>query len=117
MTCKSSHKINLAIDNRCIKLSRFNPLYCITGRTSSIHRQSVPLSSFPKSVHDCGAVVKYRTYSSGGSYVGIPPPNEPGHSGQDFPQVPLVADIPAPGQFSSQTLPSRNINKEDSITC
>ena len=57
------------------------PSFNTPGRTSSIHRQStaVPLSSFPKSVHDCGGVsVKYRTYSSGGSYVGIPPPGEAG---------------------------------------
>ena len=92
------------------------PSFNTPGRTSSIHRQTpqsaVPLSSFPKSVHDCGAVsLKYRTYSSGGSYVGIPPPGEAGDLA-----MPLVADIPAPGQFSSKTMP-RAGSKEDSITC
>ena len=93
------------------------PSFNTPGRTSSIHRQSaVPLSSFPKSVHDCGAVsVKYRTYSSGGSYVGIPPPGE---AGDMVGAMPLVADIPAPGQFSSKTMPRGGSGvKEDSITC
>ena len=93
------------------------PSFNTPGRTSSIHRQSaVPLSSFPKSVHDCGAVsVKYRTYSSGGSYVGIPPPGE---AGDMVGTMPLVADIPAPGQFSSKTMPRGGSGgKEDSITC
>ena len=93
------------------------PSFNTPGRTSSIHRQSaVPLSSFPKSVHDCGAVsVKYRTYSSGGSYVGIPPPGE---AGDTVGAMPLVADIPAPGQFSSKTMPRGGSGgKEDSITC
>ena len=93
------------------------PSFSTPGRTSSIQRQSaVPLSSFPKSVHDCGAVsVKYRTYSSGGSYVGIPPPGE---AGDMVGAMPLVADIPAPGQFSSKTMPRGGSGgKEDSITC
>ena len=92
------------------------PSFNTPGRTSSIHRQSaVPLSSFPKSVHDCGGVsVKYRTYSSGGSYVGIPPPGE---AGDMVGAMPLVADIPAPGQFSSKTMPRGGSGgKEDSIT-
>ena len=63
------------------------PSFNTPGRTSSIHRQSVPLSSFPKSVHDCGMVVKYRTYSSGGSYVGIPPPGDTGSA--EFSTVPI----------------------------
>ena len=95
------------------------PSFSTPGRTSSIHRQSaVPLSSFPKSVHDCGAVsVKYRTYSSGGSYVGIPPPGEAGEMA-GVGAMPLVADIPAPGQFSSKTMPRGGAGgKEDSITC
>ena len=62
------------------------PTFNTPGRTSSIHRQSVPLSSFPQ----------YRTYSSGGTIVGLPPPAD------------LVTEIPAPGAFSSQT---------ESITC
>ena len=89
------------------------PSFTTPGRTgSTLPRQSaVPLSSFPKSVHDCGAVtLKYRTYSSGGSYVGLPPPGPPGEQGDV--DMPLVADIPAPGQFSSMAR-----SKEDSITC
>ena len=95
------------------------PSFNTPGRTSSIHRQSVPLSSlstFPKSVHDCGTIVKYRTYSSGGSYVGIPPPNSD-MTPTEFPGVPLVADIPAPGQFGSQNVSGRSLGKDDSITC
>ena len=95
------------------------PSFNTPGRTSSIHRQSVPLSSlstFPKSVHDCGTIVKYRTYSSGGSYVGIPPPNSD-MTPTEFPGLPLVADIPAPGQFGSQNVSGRSLGKDDSITC
>ena len=96
------------------------PSFNTPGRTSTIHRQSaVPLSSlstFPKSVHDCGTIVKYRTYSSGGSYVGIPPPGTD-MAPTEFSGVPLVADIPAPGQFGSQNVSSRSLGKDDSITC
>ena len=98
------------------------PSFNTPGRTSTIHRQQpassqVPLSSFPKSVHEYGgAVSKYRSYSSGGSYVGIPPPSDSASS--DFSvKVPLVADIPAPGQFGSGNVSTRNLLKDDSITC
>ena len=93
------------------------PSFSTPGRTSTIirHQSSVPLSSFPKTVHDCSSVSKYRGYSSGGSYVGIPPPSDSDFSST----VPLVADIPAPGQFSSGNVAnnSRNLLKDDSITC
>ena len=67
------------------------PTFNTPGRTGTIQRQSVALSSFPQ----------YRTYSSGGTYVGLPPP-------ADQPSLPLVTEIPAPGPFGSHS---------ESITC
>ena len=91
------------------------PTFNTPGRTSSIHAQSVPLSSFPQAVQECGPA-KYRTYSSGGSYVGlghISPSLPPPADGAGYSSVPLVADIPAPGAFSGHGIPG----KEESITC
>lgn len=91
------------------------PSFSTPGRTSSLHSQSVPLSSlstFPQAVGECGAA-KYRTYSSGGSYVGLSPSLPPPADGPGFSSVPLVADIPAPGAFSGHGIPG----KEESITC
>ena len=67
------------------------PTFNTPGRTGTIQRQAVALSSFPQ----------YRTYSSGGTYVGLPPPG-------DQPSLPLVTEIPAPGPFGSHS---------ESITC
>lgn len=88
------------------------PTFSTPGRTSSLHSQSVALSAFPPAGHDCGAG-KYRSYSSAGSYVGLSPSLPPPADGSAFSSVPLVADIPAPGAFSSHGIPG----KEESITC
>ena len=89
------------------------PTFSTPGRTSSLHSQSVPLSSFPQAVQECGPGGKYRSYSSGGSYVGLSPSLPPPADGPGFSSVPLVADIPAPGAFSGHGLSG----KEESITC
>ena len=81
------------------------PSFTTPGRQ---HTQSVPLSAFPPA-----GAGKYRSYSSGGSYVGISPSLPPPQDGSVFSSVPLVADIPAPGAFSSHGIPG----KEESITC
>ena len=91
---------------------RLLPTFSTPGRTSSLHSQAVPLSSFPQAGHECGPS-KYRTYSSGGSYVGISPSLPPPADGVGFSSVPLVADIPAPGAFSGHGISG----KEESITC
>ena len=102
------------LNNECVNSNpetpHMVPSFNTPGRTSSIHRQSVPLSSFPKAMHEC-SVTKYRTYSN--SYMGIPPPDQP-----DFSGVPLVADIPAPGPFNGQQVTARTCSdQDDSITC
>ena len=73
------------------------PTFNTPGRTSSVHRQSVPLSSFPQ----------YRSYSTGSSY--LPPPADQA-GGAPLSSLPLVAEIPAPGPFNSHGQP-------ESITC
>ena len=102
------------LNNECVSSNpetpHMVPNFNTPGRTSTIHRQSVPLSSFPPAVHEC-SVTKYRTY--GNSYVGIPPPDQP-----DFSGVPLVADIPAPGPFNNHQVNTRaRTQLDDSITC
>ena len=103
------------LNNECLtsnpETPHLVPNFTSPVRTSSLQRQSVPLSSFPRAVHQC-SVTKYRTY--GNSYVGIPPPDQP-----DYSAVPLVAEIPAPGPFNGQQVTANRADTdiEDSITC